>query len=320
MKLLLVGKPWRGRWLDYVHAACVELGHEVRVFHTTGNGPADRWLRRLARHTASGLWTRRWQASLRGAVAAFRPDLILVVSATTPDAMVAFLGEVKGDARLFCWFGDDPSKRPGLFGAIDHGFVTDSAHLAALSEAGIGNVSYLAFAASPAHHFPDPGPGPAHDLVFVGDRSPEREALLTPLAGHDLGHYGPGWNRAADPALRRHARPGFVDLPRWRRLYANAVLCLNVHQRVCRAGTNMRSYEIPACGGSALIEWKDDLARDFVSGEEITTFRDPEELAEAAARLLADPSAARKVADAGRARVLAEHTYAHRVGHILARR
>lgn len=316
MKLLLVGKPWRGRWLDYVHAACRELGHDTRVFHTTGNGLADR----LARHTLPALWTRRWQAALQSALSGFRPDLILVVSATTPDAMIAFLAEVKGGVPLFCWLGDDPSARSALFGAIDHGFVTDSAHLAALSAAGVANASYLSFAASPAHHFPDPGPGPAHDLVFVGDRSPEREALIAPLARHRLGLYGRGWDRAADPALRRHARARFVDPPAWRRLYANAALCLNVHQKVCRAGTNMRSYEIPACGGAALVEWKEDLCRDFADGEEVTTFRDPEGLAEAAARLLADPSAARKVADSGRARVLAQHTYAHRVAHILAHR
>jgi spore maturation protein CgeB len=317
MKLLLVGKPWRGRWLDYVHAACAELGHDARIFHTTGNGRAERWFRSAARRTVPALWTRHWRRALGNVLEAFRPDLVLVVSALVPEDMLSFLSERRRGRKLFCWFGDNPARRPHLFDRIDHGFVTDSAHLAALTAAAVTNASYLSFAASPAHHFPDPGPGDAHDVVFVADWAPEREALVAPLAGLDLGLYGPGWRRAA-PAVAARARDRFLDLPEWRRLYGNAVLSLNVHQRVCDSGTNMRTYEIAACEGCPVVEWKDDLTRDFTPGEDLVTFRDAADLTDTVESLLADRPRARKVAEAARARVLAEHTYVHRVRHILA--
>ncbi len=81
----------------------------------------------------------------------------------------------------------------------------------------------------------------------------------------------------------------------------------------------MRTYEIPACGGCALVEWKDDLKLDFDMDEEILVFRDKEDLKEKADFALANSKRRKKVQQQGRARVLSEHTYVHRVTAILNR-
>jgi spore maturation protein CgeB len=50
---------------------------------------------------------------------------------------------------------------------------------------------------------------------------------------------------------------------------------------------------------------------------ELETFRTPRELRSLTERYLADPTAAARIGAAGRRRVLAEHTYRHRVAAML---
>jgi spore maturation protein CgeB len=51
---------------------------------------------------------------------------------------------------------------------------------------------------------------------------------------------------------------------------------------------------------------------------EIALFRSVEEIGPQLERFLADPEARERVARAGRARVLAEHTYGHRLSALMA--
>jgi spore maturation protein CgeB len=60
-----------------------------------------------------------------------------------------------------------------------------------------------------------------------------------------------------------------------------------------------------------------DLTRCFDPGTEVLVYRDAEELNELYARLRRDPGFAAAIGERGRRRVLAEHTYAHRLATLL---
>jgi Uncharacterized protein conserved in bacteria len=85
-----------------------------------------------------------------------------------------------------------------------------------------------------------------------------------------------------------------------------------------KGAVNQRVFDVPAAGAFLLTDSRAQLARMFEPGREVAVFERPEEAPELLARYLADAPARRRMAEAGRARVLAEHTYVHRLGSLLA--
>ena len=82
-------------------------------------------------------------------------------------------------------------------------------------------------------------------------------------------------------------------------------------------GLNQRSFEPLACGAVVLNDDLPDLPLCFEPGREILVYQDREELNALAARVRREPAFGSRIAEAGRRRVLAEHTYSHRVQTIL---
>jgi len=62
-----------------------------------------------------------------------------------------------------------------------------------------------------------------------------------------------------------------------------------------------------------LTDDQPDLARCFDLGREVLVYRDADELNDIHARLQREPGYAAAIGDRGRRRLLAEHTYAHRL-------
>ena len=60
-----------------------------------------------------------------------------------------------------------------------------------------------------------------------------------------------------------------------------------------------------------------DLEKCFEIGKEILSFSNRDELNDHFDRILADSKFAKNIAQAGKKRVLAEHTFAHRLQHTL---
>lgn len=138
--------------------------------------------------------------------------------------------------------------------------------------------------------------------------------------GCSVGVWGSGWEGIPD--LRKAARgriaPGadLRDLYRSARIHLHMNSDTNVHQRV---------FECLASGGFVLAaahpgdRAPGGLAEHLAIGREIETFDGKAGFEEKVRRYLADEPARRAVSAAGRARVLAEHTTAHRAETILDR-
>jgi spore maturation protein CgeB len=82
---------------------------------------------------------------------------------------------------------------------------------------------------------------------------------------------------------------------------------------------NQRVFDVPACGGFLLTDEQESLEELFEIGREVVTFRHPEEIPELARFYLGHPADRDAVARRGRQRVLAEHTYRHRLSDLVQR-
>jgi spore maturation protein CgeB len=80
---------------------------------------------------------------------------------------------------------------------------------------------------------------------------------------------------------------------------------------------NMRTFEIPACGGFMLTTRTKEQAEFFEEDKEYVAFDDPAELRAKVERYLPDESSRRTIAAAARARVL-RYSYERRAEQILS--
>jgi spore maturation protein CgeB len=162
-------------------------------------------------------------------------------------------------------------------------------------------------------------PIPSEDVVFVGARYPDRTRILTGIhqRGIPVRAYGRDWSHHPLDRLRTWDL-GRPDLPAERDvdrstaygITAGAVAAINSHTD--QDGFTMRTYELPGTGSLQLID-RPDVDQLYDPGSEVLVFADLDELTDLCNRARADRGWARGIADRGRARTLAEHTFDHRV-------
>ncbi|MCM0756446.1 glycosyltransferase [Desulfovibrio aminophilus] len=107
----------------------------------------------------------------------------------------------------------------------------------------------------------------------------------------------------------------YADLPA---LYLASRVNFNCTSTQMRGAPNQRIFDVPACGGFLLTDQREQVAALFEPEREVAFFREPGEIGEAAGRWLADEPGRLRLAQAARERVLAEHTYAHRLRTLFA--
>ena len=80
---------------------------------------------------------------------------------------------------------------------------------------------------------------------------------------------------------------------------------------------NLRLYEVTGSGSLLLTDWKTNMSEIFSPGTECVTYRDTDECVRMAKFYLQNDEKREEIARAGHRRVIAEHTYEHRVGDLL---
>lgn len=156
----------------------------------------------------------------------------------------------------------------------------------------------------------------ASRICFVGGQAPEREPFLEAVADLGLSIWGPFWERSRHPRLRACVREARLVPPEiWTKIFSAAEIIVNIHREFGHTAINMKCFEILACGGFLLCDWRVQLEHLF--GGRVATFRSPEELRQQCQWYLAHPSARETHRQALRECVVAHHTYVHRIQAIL---
>jgi spore maturation protein CgeB len=153
-------------------------------------------------------------------------------------------------------------------------------------------------------------------LCFVGNWDEEREPWLEAVADFGLALWGNCWNRARSSLLRKCWRGGAVYGEELLRTIAAGQVHLNVLRRQNKAGHNMRTFELPACGAFQLTERSPDLPLLFAEGLEVAAFSSLRELREKTSYYLVHPVGCNQIAERGRARALTQ-TYTVRAERII---
>ena len=312
MRVCVLGK--RGSvigWVEGAVAAWRADGHAVlhAVFGDTRLHPA----------LEQALYSRRIGAPravlLARRIRAFAPDLIVAVDAfSTPLSLLAILRGTPGLPPVIGWVGD----RFGAYALAPAKYLaavayTDSGLIGLHGQFGLtGTPLYLPHAANAAlAAVAETGQPRRPDLVFVANPTPERQATVLRLRERVV-LYGPGWQRPREGVHEVNAyRVPLGDLGG---IYLAHAGVLNMRNEThVLDGLNQRNFDPFLCGAAVVTDPQRDLERCFEPGREVLVWREPAEIDAISARLRREPGWAAAVAERGRRRVLAEHTYAARL-------
>ncbi|MBI9084057.1 MAG: glycosyltransferase family 1 protein [Desulfobacterales bacterium] len=309
MKILLVAKPWKGGLAKYVSLALEEMF------------PGSvRWLPTYPDTTAEQIKYRRNRQ-------AWRADRVSVISGSDPDAVIFInhmdaFRHLRHRSRHILWVTDAPKLDPADAAPYGRIFISDGGYEKEIL-ASVGPDVYggeLSFAHHPPIHRPMPSPPRLKSVCFVGNTDPARDRLIEHLFRAGLRPTVVGNYFLRHPLWWRHPlffRPG-VPNEAMGRIYARHRVSLNIHARVIRGGTNMRTFECAGFGISQVVDANRGVETAFDPETEILTYDRPEEMVAQIRRLLEDPERSARIAANARRRALSQHTYYHRMLQLLS--
>ena len=137
---------------------------------------------------------------------------------------------------------------------------------------------------------------------------------FSPLVVGDKGWHGllgAGYSWRYHPELNYYS-----DLPRF---YPCTAINFNCTSKQMKGAVNQRVFDVPATASFLLTDYREQVENLFEPGTEIVCYHSPEEAESLAREYLARPERRRAVALAARKRILAEHSYEHRVLRLTAR-
>lgn len=126
-----------------------------------------------------------------------------------------------------------------------------------------------------------------------------------------------GWNVLLNgvEGWRYHPELAYYDqLPDF---YPLSDVNFNCTSLQMKGAVNQRVFDVPAAGAFLITDSRRQMEQLFDPGTEVVSYDNPEEITDLVGRWLKDPVGRKAVAAAARKRVLAEHTYAHRMQTLL---
>ncbi len=266
-------------------------------------------------------------------VEAFAPDLVLAM-AQAPLSRQALTRLRRDKVATAMWFVEDRdlfvywkafAPLYDLFAVIQKGDFPER-----LAAVGQPNSFYLPLAADPEAHRPlelSPRERKEYgsEVSFVGAGYPNRRLAFRQLARHDLRIWGNDWDQ--EPVLAPYLQRGGarVETEEVVRIFNATAININLHSSVRPGATvgdgdfvNPRTFELAACGAFQLVDRR-ELLPELFAADEVAVFSNLDELLGAVEFYRAQPQERAAIAARSRARVLAEHTYVHRMRALLER-
>lgn len=163
------------------------------------------------------------------------------------------------------------------------------------------------------------------DISFMGAGYYNRRCFFKMLRDYDFKIWGTDWPND-DPffknAVQRDSER--ISIEDTVKIFNSTKINLNMHSSTYHSGVNPhgdfvnpRTFEIAACGGFQLVDYRSDLEGLFKVGEEIETFSDIQDLRTKISYYLDHPEERNKISEKARQKVLADHTYEKRMTEVL---
>ena len=98
--------------------------------------------------------------------------------------------------------------------------------------------------------------------------------------------------------------------------YGHSEINFNSTSKQMKGAVNQRVFDVPAAGAFVLTDWRPQMEQLFTP-DEMACYREPDEIPDLVRYYLSHPDERKRLAAAGRRRVLACHTWAHRLKTLL---
>ncbi len=337
---ILVVKPIYGGSLPtavYCLEALKNLGHEVESVDCDKFADGFFSIKEATKIKANAEVLSQKFLNLMGEITAakaaeFRPDLILALAQAplSPDA-ISRLKEL--NVPIAFWFVEDFRTLPywkEVSSSYDHFFtIQDKEFHSELIGAGVRDSYYLPQAAHPDVHRPlnlsfDQKKLYKADISFMGAAYHNRVQSFPRLLDRDFKIWGTGWNVDSPLGKRLQNNNKRVTTNETVNIYNAAKINLNLHSSSFHYGinpegdfVNPRTFEIAACKGFQLLDYRSDLVNLFNLNDELVVFKSFEELNEQISFYLKNPDLRNEIAIRSYQRVLGEHTIEHRMQELL---
>ena len=263
-------------------------------------------------------------------VQTFEPDLVLSMAQAPLNRQA--LKRLRGDGvATAMWFVEDSrlfTYWRAFAPAYDAFFVIQREPLLTeLADMGV-TASYLPMAALPSLQRPlELAAAERHrfgsDVSFLGAGYPNRRVAFRQFTDLRLKIWGTEWEGESLLAPFIQAEGARISSEDSVKIFNASAININLHSSVqarelVPAGdfVNPRTFEVAACGAFQLVDAR-TLLPPLFTPDEMITFTSLEELRQHIHHYLPRPEERAAVAARARARVLAEHTYAHRMDTLL---
>lgn len=334
MKILITGEYWKGSLCYSYYKAFCELGHQVIFFDVPAEYKKTSSLTGnfLANKILSPVFSRSMNARLLKVALDFGPALCVIMKGR--DFFRDTLIKIKKHSLLFNINSDDPfSRNRGASSRhvregiplFDCYFVWTKSLIPALKSSGALRVEQLPFGYDSGVHYPvKPTQEEARrfgsDLAFVGNWDSQRELWLGYLEDFDLKLWGEYYwgKRCKNKRLRAKWSGSGAYAEMMSKILNASKITLNVLRKQNKGNFNMRTFEIPACGGFTLAESSDEAKEFFREEKEAVYFSEPDELREKVKYYLAHDEQRAEIAEAGLRRCIeAGYSYVNRARQVL---
>ncbi|WP_319469073.1 glycosyltransferase [uncultured Pseudodesulfovibrio sp.] len=127
----------------------------------------------------------------------------------------------------------------------------------------------------------------------------------------------PGWKELLKgrDGWRYHKELSYYeDLPDF---YPSCDINFNCTSQQMKGAVNQRVFDVPCCGAFLLTDYRRQMEDLFEPGSEIVFFNHPDEIPGLVDMYLNAPKKRQRIAQAARKRILAEHTYDHRMRSLM---
>ena len=335
-RVLVVG-PIVGGSLDIARAtarACATAGAETRLFDAAEYADAKRALDRLAmpseiRRSFQGELAQLIGRAVVATTEQWRPDLVLALAQAPLDDVALGRLRTLGIPTAF-WFVENGRVLTywrHVAGLYDWFYaIQPGRFLEQLDDAGAKRPAYLPVACDPTEHHPrelsaDERARYGADISFAGSAYLNRRRVFSKLTDLPLRLWGAGWTDAALAPLAAEGGQSF-DIEQMMRIFAATRINLNLHSanhvETCDPDpdyVNPRTFELASSGAFQLVDRREPLPELFTQ-DEVVTFEDVRQLRALISHYLADPDSREAVVTRARTRVLADHTYVHRMRRV----
>lgn len=260
--VVIIGE--RGKW-NFVASLARAFGYVGWEVSRVDWGPWHPSLlaRAAFRIRSAGACFRRSLLASVASIQGEQVDLVLIIKGHLLDS--GFIAKLRQqlNAPVVCWNPDSPfdiavSNRGGRHAIEGYdAYITWSYSIAEHLTHHNDKVVVVPFGVDQDVHYPEPGTGRYRDRVaFVGTYTRERAAILQRMSAWEPVVFGNGWPQTRgvelQPAIFGRGYRQAVGEVRWN---------VNLLRPQNRDSHNMRSFEVPACGGRQLAPWTRDHER-----------------------------------------------------------